>query len=100
MAAGVQRFDFAEAERLKNTLKQEAQRLEADLRQLMGKVEGVRSWWSGGSEEAFIDHFRRTKDQIVASLNQVIEDYSVLIQKIADAKQQSDASLAQQLRGQ
>lgn len=97
--AGVQKFDFGEAERLKNTLKNEAQRLEESLNQTLRRVESVRSWWSGGSEEAFIENFRNTKNKIVQSLNQCIEEYNVLIQKIAEAKRDSDASIAQQLRG-
>lgn len=95
----LQRFDFNQAESLKNTLQNEANKLSEDLNRMMQKVEGVRNWWQGGSEEAFIENFRNTKEQIVRSLNQVIEDYKMLIEKIKQAKQEAESSIAQQIRG-
>lgn len=94
-----QRFDFNEANALKNKLSSEANKLEGDLKNMMQQVEGVRNWWSGGSEEAFINNFKQTKDKIVKSLNECIADYQKLVDQISKAKQESDADIARQLKG-
>lgn len=93
-----QKFDFNEANQLKTKLKTEINKIEADLKQMMTNVEGVRAWWSGGSEEAFIQNFRGTKDKIVKSLNECIAEYQRLIDQISKAKQDSDADIARQLK--
>ncbi|MDD2234885.1 MAG: hypothetical protein PHZ11_10175 [Desulfitobacteriaceae bacterium] len=93
-----QRFDFNEANRLKTQLTTEINKIESDLKHMMTMVEGVRNWWSGGSEEAFIQNFRGTKDKIEKSLNECIADYQRLIDQIARVKQESDADIARQLR--
>jgi uncharacterized protein YukE len=93
-----QKFDFNEAEQLKGRLSTEVQKIEADLNNMMTMVEGVRAWWSGGSEEAFIQNFSGTKGKIVTALNDCIMDYQKLIDQIARIKQESDASIASQLR--
>jgi uncharacterized protein YukE len=92
-----QKFDFDRANQLKSTLTNGAGKLETDLKTMMQQVEGVREWWSGGSEQAFIENFRRTKLNIEKSLNQCIQEYNRLIGEIAQAKQQSDADIARQL---
>lgn len=94
-----QKFDFNEANTLKTKLSTEVGKVEADLKNMMTMVEGVRAWWSGGSEEAFIQNFRGTKDKIVKSLNECIADYQRLVDQISKAKQDSDADIARQLRG-
>lgn len=94
-----QKFDFNEANQLKTTLEREMGKVEADLKQMMTRVEGVRSWWSGGSEEAFIQNFKETKDKIVKSLNECLANYKTLVDQISTAKQESDAALARQLKG-
>ena len=93
-----QKFDFNEANNLKTKLEKEMSKVEADLNQMANMVEGVRSWWSGGSETAFIENFKGTKAKIVKSLNDCIADYKKLVEQIAKAKQESDAAIAQQLR--
>ncbi|GGG02769.1 hypothetical protein [Paenibacillus aceti] len=98
MAANQQKFDFQQAEALKTKLQSEIGKIDADLKRMATMVEGVKSWWSGGSEEAFIANFQTTKTQVSQSLNKWIEEYKVLIGKIAEIKQQSDADLANQLR--
>lgn len=94
-----QKFDFNEANQLKTRLSSEVSKLESDLKNMMRMVEGVRSWWSGGSEEAFIQNFRGTRDRIVKSLNDCMSEYQRLIDQISRAKQESDADIARQLRG-
>ncbi len=94
-----QKFDFNEANQLKTKLSTGIGRVEADLKQMMTMVEGVRGWWSGGSEEAFINNFRGTKDKIVKSLNECISDYQRLVDEIARVKQENDAAIARQLKG-
>lgn len=96
MAAN-QKFDFQQAEALKTKLQSEIVRIEGDLKRMTTMVEGVKSWWSGGSEDAFINNFRSTKDQVVTSLNKWIEEYKQLIQQISTIKAESDADLARQL---
>ncbi|WMT42046.1 hypothetical protein RE628_06310 [Paenibacillus sp. D2_2] len=98
MAANQQKFDFDQAKNLESKLQSEISKIEADLKKMATMVEGVRSWWSGGSEEAFISNFQTTKGEVVKSLNAWADDYKRLIQKIAEIKQQSDADLANQLR--
>ncbi|MFP4697782.1 MAG: WXG100 family type VII secretion target [Eubacteriales bacterium] len=99
MSMANQKFDFGEADALKTKLGQGISQIEDDLKQMMGQVEGVKSWWAGGSEDAFIDNFRGTKDHIVKSLNEYLEDYNRLIESIKKAKSESDAAIASQLRG-
>ncbi|WP_410771625.1 hypothetical protein [Fontibacillus sp. BL9] len=96
--ANQQKFDFDQAEGLKTKLQSEIGKIEADLKRMTTMVEGCKSWWSGGSEEAFISNFQTTKAQVVTSLNKWIEDYKTLIGQIADVKRQSDADLASKLR--
>ncbi|GGH11044.1 WXG100 family type VII secretion target [Paenibacillus segetis] len=96
--ADQQKFDFNQAEQLKTKLQSEISKIEADLKRMTAQVEGVKSWWSGGSEEAFIGNFTTTKNQVVSSLNKWIEDYKILIGQIADIKRDSDADLASKLR--
>ncbi len=95
--ANLQKFDFNEANQLKSKLSSEINKVEADLKQMMTMVEGVKAWWSGGSEEAFINNFRQTKDKIVKSLNECIADYQKLVDQISKAKQEADADIARQL---
>ncbi|GIO85887.1 hypothetical protein J25TS5_28190 [Paenibacillus faecis] len=96
--ANQQKFDFDQAEGLKNKLQSEIAKIESDLKRMATMVEGVKSWWSGGSEEAFIANFQTTKGQVVTSLNKWIEDYKQLIGQIAEVKRQSDADLASKLK--
>ena len=97
MAAN-QKFDFGRAKELQNTLQNEINKIESDLKRMASKVEGVTEWWSGGSEQSFIGNFQTTKTQVVKSLNTWINDYKKLIADIADIKQQSDADLASKLK--
>ena len=92
-----QKFDFNEANQLKSKLSSEINKVESDLKQMMTMVEGVKAWWSGGSEDAFIQNFRQTKDKIVKSLNECIADYQKLVDQISKAKQEADADIARQL---
>ncbi len=92
-----QKFDFNEANQLKSRLTTEINKVEADLKNMMTMVEGVRAWWSGGSEEAFIQNFKGTKDKIEKALNECISEYQRLIDQIARVKQESDADIARQL---
>jgi uncharacterized protein YukE len=95
--AADQKFNFSEASNLKGKLSTEVNNVETQLKQMMRMVEGVTSWWSGGSEKAFIENFRSTKDNIVTSLNKCIQDYKTLVDQIIAAKQESDTSIANQL---
>lgn len=92
-----QRFDFDQATQLKVKLNAEADKLETELNQMMSQVEGVKEWWSGGSEIAFINNFKSTKEKIVKSLNECIDNYNKLVDQIAKAKRDSDADIARQL---
>lgn len=96
--ASNQRFDFNQANNFKSQLEQEGSKIEADLTRMVSKVEGIRAWWSGGSEEAFIENFKQTKTKIVTSLNEVIGNYKTLVDSISTAKSDSDADIARQLR--
>jgi uncharacterized protein YukE len=95
--ANQQKFDFEKANALKTKLNQEQQKLENDLKGMVRQVEDVRQWWSGGSEEAFINNFKATKEKIVKSLSECIAGYNKLVDQVAKAKQDSDADLARQL---
>lgn len=92
-----QKFDFGRADQLKNKLQNDVDRIGEELKSMMKDVEGVKEWWSGGSEDAFIRNFRDTKDKINKSLNDVIADYKKLIEQIKNIKKDQDADLANQL---
>lgn len=93
-----QKFDFGQADALKSKLKSEISKIESDLKNMAKQVEGVKSWWSGGSEDAFIGNFNTTKDQVVKSLNIWVEDYQKLIESIKQNKIESEQYLANQLK--
>ncbi len=99
MAFGAaQKFDFSQANALSSKLKTGAGNLETELKKMMREVEGVTAWWSGGSEQAFIQNFRTTKDKITTSLNQCLADYQKLVNDIATAKSDSDKAIADKLK--
>jgi len=93
-----QKFDFGRAEQLKSKLQSDVDKISQELQSMMKDVEGVKDWWSGGSEEAFIGNFKDTKDKINKSLNDVIADYKKLIGQIVDIKKQQDLDMANQLK--
>lgn len=95
--AATQKFDFGRADQLKNKLKNDVDRIGQELKSMMKDVEGVKEWWSGGSEDAFINNFKDTKDKINKSLNEVIADYQKLIDQIKTIKKDQDDDLARQL---
>lgn len=96
--SSAQRFDFDQANSLNGKLKSGATNLENELKRMMKDVEGVTNWWSGGSEQAFIQNFRTTKDKITTSLNQCLADYQKLVNDISKAKSDSDKAIADKLR--
>ncbi|MGF7046940.1 uncharacterized protein YukE [Paenibacillus sp. DS2015] len=93
-----QKFDFGEADKLKGKLGSEISKIESDLNNMAKQVAGVTSWWSGGSEVAFIENFEKTKKQVVSGLNEWLTDYKLLIDAVKKNKEESDTFLANQLR--
>jgi uncharacterized protein YukE len=88
-----QKFDFDQAKTLESKLMGEVGKIENTLNQTSKMVAGVRSWWTGGSEEGFINNFENTKKDVVKGLSQWLEEYKALIAKVAATKTEQDAAL-------
>jgi uncharacterized protein YukE len=88
-----QKFDESEANALKTKLNNEFNQVKHELENMTKTVEDVRSWWSGGSEEAFITHFKNTKKKVNKALTDCTEMYEKLVNEIVKAKQEQENSL-------
>jgi len=96
MAAN-QQFDFGKARELEAKLKNEINSIKETLRQTKFKVESVREWWKGGSEEGFIRNFENTKKDVEKGLERWLDSYQKLIREVAITKEEQDAALKRAL---
>ena len=93
-----QRFDFDRAADLQTKLKGEINAITDRLNKTQNMVEGVREWWKGGSEEAFIKNFEATKREVVKGLEKWFEENRKLISEVAKVKEDQDAELRKAFR--
>ena len=93
----VQKFDFDKAKKFENTLSKEIDAIVKTLNGIKEEVDGVRSWWKGGSEEAFIQNFERIKADLEKGLQQWLEEYQKLIEIVGWKKIEQGVSLLDML---
>jgi uncharacterized protein YukE len=91
-------FDFGEAKALEQTLIREIESIKQTLNKTETKVEACQAWWKGGSEQAFIENFKRTKTSVTNSLQQWLESYQRTMAEIARVKDGQERELAQKIR--
>ncbi|GHU50695.1 hypothetical protein AGMMS49975_02240 [Clostridia bacterium] len=97
MAASNQQFDFSKATELQGKLKNEISSITDTLNKTQTMVEGVREWWKGGSEEAFIKNFENTKKDVIKGLDKWLAEYQKLIKDVAKTKEEQDNALKKAL---
>ena len=95
--ATIQHFDFGKAKELEAKLKNEINSIKETLNQTKVKVESVREWWKGGSEEGFIRNFENTKKDVEKGLERWLDSYQILIREVAMTKEEQDAALKKAL---
>ena len=96
--AQTQRFDFDRAADLQSKLKGEISAIIDTLNKTQNMVEGVREWWKGGSEEAFIRNFEKTKKEVIRGLEKWLEENRKFIGEVAKVKEDQDTELRRALR--
>jgi len=98
MAGTALKFDFDKAKALEATLVKEIDSINNTLNGIQTqKVEPVRDWWSGGSEEAFIKNFEKTKKDVSKNLQKWLEEYKKLIQDVAKVKKEQEDAVKKAL---
>jgi len=91
-------FDFGKAKELEGVFIKEVDTIKTTLDGIQTqKVEPVREWWKGGSEESFIKNFERTKKDVMKSLQKWLEEYKKLIQDVAKVKEQQEKEVQKAL---
>jgi len=85
-------FDEGKAEELKSQLKSEIESIKNVLNSIKQKVEAVRDWWKGGSEEGFIRNFNETQKKIIKQLEEWLKSYQDLMKQTVAAKREVEAA--------
>jgi len=93
-----QQFDFERSQQLRSKITAEIASLDEALNKVQTKVESVREWWRGGSEEGFIRNFLSTRRDVRRGLDRWLKDYDRLVRDVERAKQEQERALEQALR--
>ena len=97
MAAKAKKFTVADAQALQRKLTGRIEDINGRLRSTQQKVEGVREWWKGGSEQGFIENFERTKTETETQLRKWLESYNQMMDKVIKVKQETQQELKRKL---
>lgn len=95
--ATTQNFDFDKAAALRTQLKNKIEVIDQSLDDIQNTVNGVREWWTGGSEEGFIKNFTKTKEKIRKGLQEWLKDYENLMKEVEKEKAKADDELKKAL---
>ena len=98
MAKANLQFDFNQASTLRTQLKNMVGEIDSTLGEIKKDVDGCTVWWSGGSEKEFIQNFDKTKKKIKEGLENWLDEYSKLMQKVEKAKENADKAIGNALK--
>ena len=92
-------FDYNKANDLKRILGQEFNRINSRLNDTEKEIKKVKDWWYGDSAQAFIEEFGKTKNRVSEMLEEWLDEYKDLIEKVKLQKEASEQAMAQALNG-
>ncbi|MCL2664644.1 MAG: hypothetical protein FWE82_03450 [Defluviitaleaceae bacterium] len=98
MSGKAQAFDFARAAELRSQIKNKINDVDSTLNTIENTVESCRSWWTGGSEEGFIENFKNTKKKIRKGLDDWLKEYDKLMKEVEKYQSEKDAGLKKALK--
>jgi uncharacterized protein YukE len=97
--SNIQQFDYERARALEGELVSEIESINETLNRIQTtRVETVREWWRGGSEEAFIRNFESTKREVSRGLRQWLEEYKKIMRDVSRTKDDQEKALTRALR--
>jgi len=69
-----------------------------ELNRMEVEISRCRAWWKGGSEESFIQSFRKTRKRIEKDLKNCMDDYKKMVRDVQRDKEREEADISRAVR--